>query len=39
MTWEWTRFDRKVEITVWHPLVRGYSAGVWSCDFGPLHQG
>ncbi len=35
-TWEWTRFERPVEITVWHPAVRGYRPAVWMCDFGPL---
>lgn len=35
-TWEWTRFNRDVEITVWHPLARGYRAAVWQCDFGSL---
>jgi hypothetical protein len=34
--WEWTGFERTVEITVWHPLARGYRPAVWMCDFGPL---
>ena len=34
--WEWTRFDRTVEATVWHPLLRGFRPAVWMCDFGQL---
>jgi hypothetical protein len=35
-SWSWTRFDRSVDITVWRPLLRGYQATVWMCDFGEL---
>jgi hypothetical protein len=34
--WSWTRFERSVDITVWRPLLRGYQAAVWMCDFGEL---
>jgi hypothetical protein len=32
-TWEWTRFGRRVEVTVRHPIFFGYRAQVWLCRF------
>ena len=34
--WEWTGFERSVEVTVMHPLTRGFQPVVWMCDFGAL---